>query len=150
MQQVMRLIAKVSISHLLQLWKAMQWQPILYGVTPKKPDYTEMPSSVFTLPTLAAVGMTEAQAKKSGLEYQVKDGSASSWYNAKRINESTYAYKIISDKEGYILGAHIIGPHAEEMINLFAMAIKAKLKVPDIRDMVYSYPSMGSDIGSMV
>lgn len=116
----------------------------------KKPDYTEMPSSVFTLPTLAAVGMTEAQAKKSGLEYQVKDGSASNWYNAKRINESTYAYKVISDKEGYILGAHIIGPHAEEMINLFAMAIRGKLTVADIRNMVYAYPSMGSDIGSMV
>ncbi len=116
----------------------------------KKPDYTEMPSSVFTLPTLAAVGMTEAQAKKSGLEYQVKDGSASSWYNAKRINESTYAYKVISDKEGYILGAHIIGSHAEEMINIFAMAIRVKLKVADIRNMIYSYPSMGSDIGSMV
>jgi glutathione reductase (NADPH) len=116
----------------------------------KKPDYTEMPSSVFTLPTLAAVGMTEAQAKKSGLEYQVKDGSASSWYNAKRINESTYAYKVISEKKGYILGAHIIGPHAEEMINIFAMAIRVKLKVADIRNMIYSYPSMGSDIGSMV
>jgi glutathione reductase (NADPH) len=116
----------------------------------KKPDYTEMPSVVFTLPTLAAVGMTEAQAKESSLEYQVKDGSASNWYNAKRINESTYAYKVISDKEGHILGAHIIGPHAEEMINLFAMAIRAKLKVADIRNMVYSYPSMGSDIGSMV
>ncbi|MDF9799127.1 glutathione reductase (NADPH) [Catalinimonas alkaloidigena] len=116
----------------------------------KKPDYTEMPSAVFTLPTLAAVGMTEEQAKESGVEYQVKGGSASKWYNAKRINESTYAYKVISDKEGYILGAHIIGPHAEEMINLFAMAIRGKLKVSDIRNMVYSYPSMGSDIGSMV
>lgn len=116
----------------------------------KKPDYTEMPSAVFTLPTLAAVGMTEEQAKESGVEYQVKGGSASNWYNAKRINESTYAYKVISDKEGHILGAHIIGPHAEEMINLFAMAIRGKLKVSDIRNMVYSYPSMGSDIGSMV
>lgn len=116
----------------------------------KTPDYTEMPSAVFTLPTLAAVGMTEVQAKESGLEYQVKDGSASNWYNAKRINESTYAYKVLSNNEGYILGAHIIGPHAEEMINLFAMAIRGKLKVADIRNMVYSYPSMGSDVGSMV
>ncbi|MTI22092.1 NAD(P)/FAD-dependent oxidoreductase, partial [Fulvivirga sp. RKSG066] len=116
----------------------------------KKPDYSEMPSAVFTLPTLAAVGMTEEQAKGSGKEHQVKSASASNWYNAKRINESTYAYKVISDKDGHILGAHIIGPHAEEMINLFAMAIRAKLKVADIRNMVYSYPSMGSDIGSMV
>lgn len=116
----------------------------------KKPDYIEMPSAVFTLPTLAAVGMTEKQAKNEGVEYQVKSASASDWYNAKRINESTYAYKVISDKDAHILGAHIIGPHAEETINLFAMAIKAKLKVADIRNMVYSYPSMGSDIGSMV
>ncbi|MEQ8878427.1 MAG: NAD(P)/FAD-dependent oxidoreductase [Cyclobacteriaceae bacterium] len=116
----------------------------------KTPDYTEMPSAVFTLPTLSSVGITEKRAKDSGLEYHVKDGSASNWYNAKRINESTYAYKVISDKEGYILGAHIIGPHAEEMINLFAMAIRGKLTVSDIRNMVYAYPSMGSDIGSMV
>ncbi|GGF25547.1 NAD(P)/FAD-dependent oxidoreductase [Echinicola marina] len=116
----------------------------------KVPDYTEMPSAVFTLPTLAAVGMTEKQAKELDVEYQVKSASASNWYNAKRINESTYAYKVISHKDGHILGAHIIGPHAEEMINLFAMAIRGKLKVADIRNMVYSNPSMGSDIGSMV
>ncbi|MEQ8685966.1 MAG: NAD(P)/FAD-dependent oxidoreductase [Imperialibacter sp.] len=116
----------------------------------KTPDYTEMPSAVFTLPTLASVGMTEKQVKEIGKEYRVKDGSVSNWYNAKRINESTYAYKVLSDNEGYILGAHIIGPHAEEMINLFAMAIRGKLTVSDIRNMVYAYPSMGSDIGSMV
>lgn len=116
----------------------------------KTPDYTEMPSAVFTLPTLASVGMTEKQVIKTGKEYRVKDGSASNWYNAKRINESTYAYKILSDSDGHILGAHIIGPHAEEMINLFAMAIRGKLTVSDIRNMVYAYPSMGSDIGSMV
>lgn len=116
----------------------------------KTPDYTEMPSAVFTLPTLASVGLTEDQVKNSGVEYNIKSASATNWYNAKRINESTYAYKVISDDQGYLLGAHIIGPHAEEMINLFAMAMKAKMNVGEIRNMVYSYPSMGSDIGSMV
>lgn len=116
----------------------------------KTPNYTEMPSAVFTLPTLASVGLTEDQVKENGIEYRVKSASASNWYNAKRINESTYAYKILTDSEGSILGAHIIGPHAEESINLFAMAIKANLNAGDIRNMVYSYPSMGSDIGSMV
>ena len=116
----------------------------------KEPEYTEMPSAVFTLPTLAAVGMSEKQAREAGVEYQIKSDTASGWYNAKRINESTYAYKVISNNEGSILGAHIIGPHAEEMINLFAMAIRGKLKVADIRNMIYAYPSMGSDIGSMV
>lgn len=116
----------------------------------KRPDYSEMPTVVFTLPTMASVGITEKQAKEKKLEYQVKTASAVNWYNAKRINENTYAFKVLQSKDGLVLGAHIIGPHAEETINLFAMAIKAKLKAADIRNMVYSYPSMGSDVGSMV
>tara|TARA_R110001592_G_scaffold33461_2_gene115840 strand:+ start:1792 stop:3138 length:1347 start_codon:yes stop_codon:yes gene_type:complete len=116
----------------------------------KTPDYLEMPSAVFTLPTLSSVGLTEERAREKGIAYQVKSGNAVNWYNAKRINEPTYAFKVLSDSDGHILGAHLIGPHAEETINLFAMAIKAKLKTEDIRNMIYAYPSMGSDIGSMV
>ncbi len=116
----------------------------------KIPDYTEMPSAVFTLPTLASVGLTEVQAKRKGFNYKVKSGSGTNWYNAKRINENTYAYKVLSGEDGRVLGAHIIGPHAEESINLFAMAIKAGMTSGEIRNLVYSYPSMGSDVGSMV
>lgn len=116
----------------------------------KTPDYSEMPTAVFTLPTMACVGLTEQQVKDKGIQYNVKSATAQNWYNAKRINEKNYAYKILSDESGLILGAHLIGPHAEESINLFAMAIRAKLKTADIRNMVYSYPSMASDVGSMV
>ncbi len=116
----------------------------------KKPDYTEMPTAVFTLPAMASVGLTEEQVKAKGIKYIVKSANAANWYNAKRIKEDTYGYKVLVGEDGQILGAHIIGPHAEETINLFATAIKAKMKTADIRNMVYSYPSMGSDIGSMV
>jgi glutathione reductase (NADPH) len=122
---------------------------IIRGNT-KIPNYTEMPSAVFTLPTLASVGKTESEVKDSGEEYKVKTALVPNWYNAKRVNEKTYAFKIISNDKGQILGAHILGPHAEETINLFAMAIKAKLSAGDIRNLVYSYPSMASDVGSMV
>ena len=98
---------------------------------------------------MASVGLTEKQIRDNGIKYNVKSGTAQNWYNAKRINEKTYAYKILSSEDGQVLGAHIIGPHAEESINLFAMAIKAKMKTADIRNMAYSYPSMGSDVGSM-
>ena len=116
----------------------------------KTTDYSEMPTAVFTLPTMASVGLTEQQVVDSAIQYNIKSGSAQNWYNAKRINEKTYAYKVLSSEDGQVLGAHIIGPHAEESINLFAMAIKAKMKTADIRNMAYSYPSMGSDVGSMV
>lgn len=116
----------------------------------KKPDYTEMPSSLFTLPPLSAVGFTEKELKDKEISYHVNSGSAKDWYNAKRINESTYAYKVLLNDEGYILGAHLIGPHSEETINLFALAIKNKIKANSLKSFVYSYPSMASDVGSMV
>ena len=109
-----------------------------------------MPTTVFTLPTMASVGLTEQQVKDKGIQYSIKSATAQNWYNAKRINEKNYAYKILFDASGLILGAHLIGPHAEETINLFAMAIKANLRAGDIRNIVYSYPSMASDVGSMV
>jgi glutathione reductase (NADPH) len=62
-----------------------------------------------------------------------------------------YAFKTIIDEETQtILGAHLIGPHTEETINLFAMAIKTKMKVNDIRTMIFSYPTLASDIPNML
>ncbi|MEX2569517.1 MAG: NAD(P)/FAD-dependent oxidoreductase, partial [Cyclobacteriaceae bacterium] len=53
-------------------------------------------------------------------------------------------------ESGKILGAHLIGPHSEEVINLFAMAIKAGLTSLDIKTMILTYPSASSDIVYMV
>jgi len=67
------------------------------------------------------------------------------------LNAKEYAYKTIIDKSSdKIVGAHLIGPYAEETINLFAMAIKAGLKATDIKSMIFSYPTLASDISYMV
>lgn len=117
----------------------------------KKPDYEAIPTVVFTLPTMASVGLTEEEASKRDLQFNVKKNSVPSWFTAKRINEKTYAFKTLIEKEtGKILGAHIIGPHAEEVINLFAMAIKAGFTSKDIKTMILTYPSASSDIVYMV
>ena len=116
----------------------------------KVPNYSEMPSAVFTLPTLSSVGLTEKQLQEKEIPYRVKSGSAENWYNAKRINEQIYAYKVILNEEGYILGAHLIGPHVEETINLFALAMKSKIKSSALKSLIYSYPSMASDVSSML
>lgn len=117
----------------------------------KKPDYSGIPTVVFTLPTMASVGLTEGQATKKGLDYNVNKNSVPGWFTANRVNEKTYAYKTLSDKKsGKILGAHLIGPHAEEVINLFAMAIKAGFTSKDIKTMILTYPSASSDIVYMV
>lgn len=117
----------------------------------KKPDYTAIPTVVFTLPTMASVGLSEEKATEKGIEFTVNNKAVPDWFTAKRINEKTYAYKTLIEKEtGKILGAHIIGPHAEEVINLFAMAIKAGWTSKDIKTMILTYPSASADIVYMV
>jgi glutathione reductase (NADPH) len=49
-----------------------------------------------------------------------------------------------------VLGAHILGPGAEELINIFALAIRYRLPVSQLRDIVFAYPTYSSDIGSML
>lgn len=100
---------------------------------------------------MASVGYTEEEATKNALHFSVKKNSVPKWFSAKRINEKTYAYKTLVENEtGKLLGAHLIGPHAEEVINLFAMAIKAGFTTKDIKTMVLTYPSASSDIVYMV
>ena len=95
--------------------------------------------------------MTETKAKNSGLEFWVSYDKVDDWFNARRLNVEEYAYKTIIDKNnGTVLGAHLIGPHCEETVNLFAMAIKTKMTVNDLRTMIFSYPTLSSDIPYML
>jgi glutathione reductase (NADPH) len=60
-------------------------------------------------------------------------------------------YKTVTEEgTGRILGAHLLGPNAEEIINLFALAIRCRLRASDLANMVYAYPTSASDIPSMV
>ena len=110
-----------------------------------------MPTVVFTLPAMASVGYTESRAKELNYNIRVNFKEVGSWFNAKRLNVKEYAFKTIIEEETQtILGAHLIGPHTEETINLFAMAIKTKMKVNEIRTMIFSYPTLASDIPHML
>ncbi len=117
----------------------------------KKPDYSVMPTAVFTLPTLAMVGLTEEQAREENLDIKVNYTSVPDWYAAKHLGEKTYAYKVIIDKKSdLVLGAHIIGPNAEETINGFAIAMKTGMKAMDIEKIPFAFPSASSDIAKML
>ena len=117
----------------------------------KKISYPPMPTVVFTLPTMASVGFTESKAREQDYNIRVNYKEVGKWFNAKRLNVAEYVFKTIIDEDTQtILGAHLIGPHTEETINLFAMAIKTKMKVNDIRTMIFSYPTLASDIPHMI
>ena len=114
-------------------------------------DYTGIPSAVFTLPPLVRVGMLEAEARTQGLAFRVKHESAPGWYTARRVNEPCYGYKVLVEEGSErILGAHLIGPDAAEVINLFAFAMRSGLTADAIRHATFTYPTAASDIESML
>jgi glutathione reductase (NADPH) len=115
------------------------------------PDYRGVASVAFTLPPIAAVGLTEARARENGLAIQVHAGDASGWFTARQAREAVYAYKVLVEEgSDHIVGAHVVGPHAEETINLFALAIRAALPAASVRDAMFAYPTAASDVPFML
>jgi glutathione reductase (NADPH) len=116
-----------------------------------KPDYRATPTVVFTIPPLAAVGMQEDAARRSNLKFRVNYGDTSGWYTSRRVALKHSGYKVlIEESTDRILGAHLLGTHAEEVINLFAMAIRFDIRAGDLERMLYSYPTSSSDIKYML
>ena len=105
----------------------------------------------FTLPPIAAVGLSEASAREQVPNARVNSASVPDWYTARRVAETVYGYKTIVDEgTGRILGAHLVGPHADEIINLFGLAIRRDLTVSDLKTTMFAYPTGASDIGYML
>jgi glutathione reductase (NADPH) len=133
-----------------------------------KPNYTGVPSVVFTIPPLASVGLQESVAKEKGLRFKTNfEKNTSGWYTSRRIGESYSGFKVLVEQRqgnaattngdddnysnnGRVLGAHLLGTHAEEIINIFALAIRLGLNITDIKDAIFSYPTKSSDIGYML
>jgi glutathione reductase (NADPH) len=122
---------------------------LLHGNS-KNPDYRGVSSVVFTTPALAGVGLTEQDAKKRGLKVRVKSEDTQTWLSNRRVTETAAMYKTLADEEtGRVLGAHLLGPHAEEVVNVFALAIRNSLTVADLTHMIYAYPTSAADIAYM-
>ncbi|WP_149193200.1 dihydrolipoyl dehydrogenase family protein [Luteimonas suaedae] len=116
-----------------------------------KPDYTGVPSVAFTVPPIAAVGLTEAEARQQGLVFRVNCQKASSWFTSKQAAEPVYGHKVLIEEDsGRVLGAHLVGPHADEVINVFALAIRHGLTASQLATTMFAYPTTASDIAYMV
>ncbi len=124
---------------------------LLAGKDERTESYPPIPSVVFTLPPVATVGLSEASATEKGLKFDTHFEKTSGWYSSIRVGAKWTGYKVLVEQgTGLILGAHLIGPGAEEQINLFAMAMGAGVTANKIKGIIFAYPSYASDIGSMV
>jgi glutathione reductase (NADPH) len=113
-----------------------------------KVNYNGLSSVVFTIPALASVGMQEKEAREQGLQFKTKHKNTSGWYSSKRVGETCSGFKVLVEEgSDRILGVHLLGPHAEEIINIFSIAIRLGLTTKDLNDpILYAYPTNSSDI----
>jgi len=117
----------------------------------RRTDYAAVPSVAFTLPPIAAVGLSEAEARRRGLRFRAQCRKASDWFTARQAAESTYGFKVLVDEQtDRVLGAHLVGPRADEVINLFALALRHGLTAADLKQAVYAYPTSASDLEHML
>ncbi|MFQ6005031.1 MAG: dihydrolipoyl dehydrogenase family protein [Woeseia sp.] len=114
-------------------------------------DYRGVPTAVFTVPELTRVGFLESEATELDLDYRVKFTDTGGWYSNMRVGEDCAAVKVLIDNQkDEILGAHLFGPEYAELVNTFGLAIKFGLKTADLKKMVSAYPSVGSDLASLI
>jgi glutathione reductase (NADPH) len=118
-----------------------------FGKKPHQVDYSCIPSAVFSHPPLAGVGLTEGAARN-------KLGTVKSYTSDFRAMKNVLAgrderslYKIVVDGEtDEIVGIHMIGPDAPEILQAAAVAVKAKLKKPDFDETVALHPTMAEEL----
>ena len=95
--------------------------------------------------------MLESEARAAGLDFMVNTGSHPGWFSARRLNEEIYGHKLLVENgTGRILGAHLVGPDADELINIFGLAMRHGLTADDIKSTMFAYPTAASDAGYML
>ncbi len=113
---------------------------------PSRISYKAVPKCIYTTPEIASVGLTEAEARKI---YDVKVGKFPFYGNGKALimNEPVGFVKIISDiKHGEILGAHIVGPQATNMISELVLAIQMEATYEEVAGSIHPHPTLSEAI----
>ncbi len=124
---------------------------ILAGHPHHPVNYGNIPNATYCHPEVASIGLTEAQCKEKGLKYKVGKFPFSANGRARTSGETEGFVKIIRDeKYGEILGAHIIGAHATELIHELAVARENEFTVEEIDLAIHAHPTLSEAIAEAV
>ncbi|HXG45831.1 MAG TPA: dihydrolipoyl dehydrogenase [Gemmatimonadales bacterium] len=120
---------------------------LIAGRKPHPIRYDNIPSVTYCHPEVASIGLTEEQCKERKLDYQVGRFPFSANGRARATNETEGFVKIIREKKyGEILGAHIVGGHASEMIHELAVARENEYTVEEIELAVHAHPTLSEAV----
>lgn len=106
------------------------------------PDLQLVPAAVFTVPEVAMVGHTEETASAAGLEYSIRKAFYRANGKSLSMGESEGIVKILVGPDGLLLGAHVLGAHAADLIHELALAMHAKMGVERIQSLIHAHPSL--------
>jgi dihydrolipoamide dehydrogenase len=117
------------------------------GKKPHAIDYSNVPGATYCHPEVASIGMTEEACKEKKVDYKVGRFPFSANGRARGTGETDGFVKIITDKKyGEILGAHIVGAHATEMIHEVALARANEFTVEEMEVAIYAHPTMSEAV----
>ena len=118
-----------------------------FGGKPHRVDYENVPSAVFSHPPMAGVGMTESQAKNKLGSVKVYTSDFRPMKNVLAGRNERALYKMVCDGEtGRVVGLHMIGPDAPEILQAAAVAVKAGLTKEAFDQTVALHPSMAEEL----
>jgi len=106
-------------------------------------NYDCVPACVFTFPELSSVGLTEEEAKNRKIDYSVGKFNFAANCKAQTISEGDGLIKVLADSETKkLIGVHILGPSASDLIHEAALAIQNGLTVDDIKETIHAHPTL--------
>ena len=113
-------------------------------------DYSVVPNPIYTFPEIAFVGLTEAEAKTHYAEVRVERFPWAAIGKAVAIGETEGFTKVIVGKYGELLGAHIIGPDATNLISEYSVAMRGELTVEEISETIHPHPTLSEGLREAV
>jgi dihydrolipoamide dehydrogenase len=138
-------IGKVMLAHAASAEGIVAVENIMGKV--REIDYQKIPSCIYTFPEVASAGLKESEARKKGYDIQV--GKFPYLHNGKALamGEAEGFVKIIAERElGQILGVHILGEHATELIGECLLAMNVEASIEDLGEVVKGHPSLSEVI----
>lgn len=120
----------------------------ILGENPVPVDYGKVPWIVYAHPEVAWVGMDEDQAKEAGIDYEVKKHGWPGNGRSMIVGETEGMVKILAEKNGGpIIGFHICGPWASELMNAGYYAVNWEATPEDVAHLIHAHPSLSENIG---
>jgi len=118
------------------------------GKSPHPIDYDKIPSCTYCAPEVASVGLSEAEAKKRGHDVVVGSFPFSAIAKARILDERAGFVKIVAEKKhDEVLGVHIIGPHATELISEASAALTLEATAESLFQAIHPHPTLSEAVG---